>query len=338
MGVLYHLRYPLLGLDIAARKVGRRMIFQTLTMPGEEVAEPPADIAFDARQPMFEPGSPKMAFIEHRLANDPTNWWAPNHAAVEAMLRRPAAGAEPRHESTSASPHRRGARLIETIAIRRKPGDAWPTTSTTTSARRNRNKEDEKGQEPQKSYETILEQEIAAGLTELERPAKALLLSGLSAGLDVSLGLLLMAVVRTLTDGVLSKPVSEILVAMMYSSGFLFVVLGRSELFTEHTTLAVLPVLDGRASLRQLGRLWGLIYIANQVGAAAFAAFLVFLGPRLGIIEPRVFGEIASGLVEHPGLGDPAQRRARRLADGPALLAGGGEPRHHRPDLHRRCW
>ena len=34
----------------------------------------------------LEPGWPKMAFIEHRLANDPTNWWAPNHAAVEAML------------------------------------------------------------------------------------------------------------------------------------------------------------------------------------------------------------------------------------------------------------
>jgi formate-nitrite transporter family protein len=169
------------------------------------------------------------------------------------------------------------------------------------SARRSRNKEDEKGQEPQKSYETILEQEIAAGLTELERPAKALLLSGLSAGLDVSLGLLLMAVVHTLSDGVLSKPVSEILVALTYASGFLFVVLGRSELFTEHTTLAVLPVLDRRASLKQLGRLWGLVYVANQAGAAAFAAFLVFLGPRLGIIEPRVFGEIASGLVEHPG-------------------------------------
>jgi formate/nitrite transporter FocA (FNT family) len=169
------------------------------------------------------------------------------------------------------------------------------------ASRRSQNQEDEKGQEPQKSYETILEQEIAAGLTELERPSKALLLSGLSAGLDVSLGLLLMAVMHTLTDGVLPKPVSEILVALTYASGFLFVVLGRSELFTEHTTLAVLPVLDGRASLKQLGRLWGLIYVANQVGAAAFAAFLVFLGPRLGIIEPRVFGEIASGLVEHPG-------------------------------------
>jgi formate-nitrite transporter family protein len=168
-------------------------------------------------------------------------------------------------------------------------------------SRRTRNQEQEKSEEPQKSYETILEQEITAGLTELERPAAALLLSGLSAGLDVSLGLLLMAVMRTLTEGVLSKPVSEILVAMMYASGFLFVVLGRTELFTEHTTLAVLPVLDGRASLKQLLRLWGLIYIANQAGAAAFAAFLAFLGPHLGVIEPRVFGDIASGLVDHPG-------------------------------------
>jgi tRNA (mo5U34)-methyltransferase len=87
MGVLYHLRYPLLGLDIVARRVGRRLIFQTLTMPGEDVSEPPADLSIHDRAAMEDPGWPKMAFIEHRLANDPTNWWAPNHAAVEAMLR-----------------------------------------------------------------------------------------------------------------------------------------------------------------------------------------------------------------------------------------------------------
>ncbi len=87
MGVLYHLRYPLLGLDIVARKVGRRMIFQTLTMPGDEEVEPPVDVPIDRREVMLDPGWPKMAFIEHRLANDPTNWWAPTHACVEAMLR-----------------------------------------------------------------------------------------------------------------------------------------------------------------------------------------------------------------------------------------------------------
>lgn len=87
MGVLYHLRYPMLGLDIVARKVRRRMIFQTLTMPGEEVYPAPVDISIHEREVLLEPGWPKMAFLEHRLADDPTNWWAPNHACVQAMLR-----------------------------------------------------------------------------------------------------------------------------------------------------------------------------------------------------------------------------------------------------------
>lgn len=87
MGVLYHLRYPMLGLDIVARKARRMMVFQTMTAPGDEVIEPPADMELGQRGRMNEPGWPTMAFIERRLANDPTNWWAPNHACVEAMLR-----------------------------------------------------------------------------------------------------------------------------------------------------------------------------------------------------------------------------------------------------------
>ncbi len=87
MGVLYHLRYPMLGLDIVTQKVRRLLVFQTLTMPGMEVYENTYDLDIEHREPMQEPGWPKMAFIEHRLANDPTNWWAPNHSGVEAMLR-----------------------------------------------------------------------------------------------------------------------------------------------------------------------------------------------------------------------------------------------------------
>ena len=169
-----------------------------------------------------------------------------------------------------------------------------------TGQKRHRDGEEEKSEEPQKGYETILEQEIQTGLTELERPTPALFLSGLSAGLDVSLSLLLMAAMRNLTEESMPPVVSEILVANMYSVGFLFVILGRSELFTEHTTLAVLPVLDRRASFRQLGRLWGVIYIANFIGAASFAAFAAFIGPHLGIAKPAIFGDIAADLVRHP--------------------------------------
>lgn len=87
MGVFYHLRYPLLALDIVARRLARLLVFQTLTMPGEAVVEPEPDSPIHERDAMLKPGWPKMAFIEHRLAGDPTNWWAPNHAGVEAMLR-----------------------------------------------------------------------------------------------------------------------------------------------------------------------------------------------------------------------------------------------------------
>jgi tRNA (mo5U34)-methyltransferase len=87
MGVFHHLRYPLLGLDIVARKVGRLLLFQSLSMPGEEVCDDTYDHDIYDRAPMREPGWPKMAFIEHRFASDPTNWWVPNHAGVEAMLR-----------------------------------------------------------------------------------------------------------------------------------------------------------------------------------------------------------------------------------------------------------
>jgi tRNA (mo5U34)-methyltransferase len=100
MGVLYHLRYPLLALDVVAEKVERLLVFQTLTMPGEESTETPEDLALDERDRLLDSDWPKVAFIEHRLAGDPTNWWAPNHAAVEAMLR--SAGLEvverPAHE------------------------------------------------------------------------------------------------------------------------------------------------------------------------------------------------------------------------------------------------
>ena len=100
MGVLYHLRHPLLALDAVARVVARLLVLQTLTMPGDERVDPPGDLDLDDRDALREPGWPKMAFIERRLADDETNWWAPNAACVEAMTR--SAGLEvvdhPAHE------------------------------------------------------------------------------------------------------------------------------------------------------------------------------------------------------------------------------------------------
>jgi tRNA (mo5U34)-methyltransferase len=87
MGVLYHLRHPLLALDLVASRARRLVVLQTLTMPGEDEPETPSDLAIGERDELLRPGWPKMAFVEHRLADDPTNWWAPDHACVVAMAR-----------------------------------------------------------------------------------------------------------------------------------------------------------------------------------------------------------------------------------------------------------
>ena len=87
LGVLYHLRHPLLALDLLAEKAERLLVLQTLTAPNGEDLPPPPDLPYDAREALRAPAWPKMAFIEHRFADDPTNWWAPTSGCVEAMLR-----------------------------------------------------------------------------------------------------------------------------------------------------------------------------------------------------------------------------------------------------------
>ncbi len=144
----------------------------------------------------------------------------------------------------------------------------------------------------QTSYEEILDVQIARGKTELNRRSDGLVLSALSAGLDMGFGPLLMAIMLTLVGGVYGDPLTQILLANLYSVGFILVVLGRSELFTEHTALAVFPVLDRQGGLRNLGRLWGLVFLGNVVGAAVFAGFVVsFVTPHL--VDPTAFTQLA---------------------------------------------
>jgi len=158
---------------------------------------------------------------------------------------------------------------------------------------------EEKKTLPQKSYSTILSQEILAALHELKRPSGGLFVSSVSAGLVIGFSLLLMASMLTALDGTFSNPVIHILMSGMYSVGFILVIMGRSELFTEHTTLAVLPVLDRRASLLQLLRLWSIVFAGNIIGAIIFTIIVIWISPVLGIAAPWAFVEIARSLIDH---------------------------------------
>ena len=125
---------------------------------------------------------------------------------------------------------------------------------------------------------------------------------GVSGGLDVGFSLFLMAVVFTASHGKLPDPIVTLLVANMYSVGFIFVIVGRSELFTEQTSLAVLPVLRGRATLRSLARLWFVVYVANLIGAVVFAGMVSYIGPAMQVIDPGLWADWSSpGGPRRPG-------------------------------------
>ncbi|WP_425485430.1 TIGR04290 family methyltransferase [Chthonobacter rhizosphaerae] len=88
MGVLYHLRHPLLALDLIHEHVaGDLLVFQSMQRGSNEVEPVERDYPFTETAHFDKPGYPKMHFIEHDYSNDPTNWWAPNRACSEAMLR-----------------------------------------------------------------------------------------------------------------------------------------------------------------------------------------------------------------------------------------------------------
>jgi tRNA (mo5U34)-methyltransferase len=88
MGVLYHLRHPLLALDLIHEHVaGDMLVFQSMQRGADHVEPLREDYDFWEEAQFGLPGYPRLHFVEHRYAHDPTNWWVPNRACVEAMLR-----------------------------------------------------------------------------------------------------------------------------------------------------------------------------------------------------------------------------------------------------------
>jgi tRNA (mo5U34)-methyltransferase len=88
MGVLYHLRHPLLALDLIREHVADDLLlFQSMQRGSKHVLPLDADYEFKETDIFFETGYPKLHFVEQQYSRDWTNWWVPNRACTEAMLR-----------------------------------------------------------------------------------------------------------------------------------------------------------------------------------------------------------------------------------------------------------
>lgn len=125
------------------------------------------------------------------------------------------------------------------------------------------------------------------GEEELERNAAALVWSGLAAGLSMGFSFMMEALLA------LHLPETDwtpLVVKFGYCIGFIIVILGRQQLFTENTLTPVLQLLHrkNRRTLGRVGRLWGIVLCANLAGAALFALLMI----AMSVHQPELRGEL----------------------------------------------
>jgi formate/nitrite transporter FocA (FNT family) len=142
-------------------------------------------------------------------------------------------------------------------------------------------------------YQVISE----TGREEMNRSTKSLWWSGVAAGLSISLSLYVMAALRVALG---DMPGAAAVEKLGYSVGFLVVVLGRLQLFTENTITPVLPVLHQPSpeALRSLARIWLVVLFANLAGTLAAAALPVVL-PVTTDAHSHALLDISMHFAEH---------------------------------------
>jgi len=151
-----------------------------------------------------------------------------------------------------------------------------------------------------KTIDEILNEQIRTAMHEHDRPNLNLFLSSISAGLEIGFSIFLMAAVYSLFHGVVHPSLLHIMLALAYPLGFVFVIIGKSELFTEHTTLAVIPVLNRNVSLKSLLVLWGIVYGGNLLGGYVFGYILSILPGKMEVLDQGSFEALARKLTDHP--------------------------------------
>ncbi len=153
--------------------------------------------------------------------------------------------------------------------------------------------EEAKSLDAKTTYEVIRQE----GISELDRSTSALFWSGLAAGLSMGFSFLAEGLLRShLPDA----PWRPLVAKLGYSVGFVIVILGSQQLFTENTLTPIVPLLSRRTMecLRNVLRLWGAVLVANVIGALVFALAL----GRLDVVEPEVqhaLSDLAREAMQH---------------------------------------
>lgn len=153
-----------------------------------------------------------------------------------------------------------------------------------------------------KSHGEILKQQIIEGQETYDKKPVSILLSSLTAGLEIGFSYLLICVLFYFLNGKVSEDTQIKALALVYPVGFIMIILGQSILYTEQTSLLTLPVLNKKRSLGSLLRLWGLVILGNLIGGYLISFLLVWFGPRLGAFDLETVEKIAIHVTQYSGL------------------------------------
>lgn len=140
----------------------------------------------------------------------------------------------------------------------------------------------------------ILVKQLCEGMDTYRKKRFSTFLSSLMAGLEIGFSFLLVAIVYSLFSGQLEDRFLPFIAAFVYPLGFILVVMGKSILFTEQTSLLSLPVISGRKTIKDLLPLWGIVILGNLIGGYIIAGFIVWIGPALSVISLEGIESLAS--------------------------------------------
>lgn len=155
--------------------------------------------------------------------------------------------------------------------------------------------------ESKNEYRTILSRVIHEGEEIFKINNRAMTLSAIIAGLEIGFSYFLLCTLHHLLEGKIGENAIFKLFSIVYPVGFILVILGKSALFTEQTSVLTLPVLNGQRKITELLRIWGLVIVGNVIGGILFTLFIGALAPQLNLFTHETMITVGSHVAHHDG-------------------------------------
>jgi formate/nitrite transporter FocA (FNT family) len=150
-------------------------------------------------------------------------------------------------------------------------------------------------------YRDILSRVIHEGEELFKNKNKAMTLSAVIAGLEIGFSYFLIGTLHHLLEGKIGENAIFKLFSIVYPVGFILVILGKSALFTEQTSVLTLPVLNGQRKIWELLRIWGLVIFGNVIGGILFTLLIGAIAPNLHLFTHETMVKIGTHVLDYDG-------------------------------------